>query len=333
MRPTWPGWNDVAEAASALSTRLPAPLAVFARIAFNYRWAWMPGGPDLFRHIDERRWAACEGRPGPAAPGGDHRVAGPRRPRRASSSSGPRPWRRPSCPTSTALRPGPRPHAAGGLRMRRVRDPLVAPDLLGRPRHAGRRLHEGVLRPGPAPGRHRAHVPPGLFPPAARPGRLADGAVAGRRPRSAPRRAGHRRGRVPAHHQRGVRGRSITAQIWRIDVGRVPLYLLDSDRPENSRVDRWVTARLYVGDRQIRLAQYALLGVGGMRALRAMGIEPGVVHVNEGHGALAALELARAEVEEGRSLRGGPGRGPRARGVHHAHPRGRRATRSTPPPR
>ena len=99
-----------------------------------------------------------------------------------------------------------------------------------------------------------------------------------------------------------VRGRSITAQIWRIDVGRVPLYLLDSDRPENSRVDRWVTARLYVGDRQIRLAQYALLGVGGMRALRAMGIEPGVVHVNEGHGALAALELARAEVEEGRSF-------------------------------
>ena len=98
-----------------------------------------------------------------------------------------------------------------------------------------------------------------------------------------------------------VRGRSITAQIWRIDVGRVPLYLLDSDRPENSRVDRWVTARLYVGDRQIRLAQYALLGVGGMRALRAMGIEPGVVHVNEGHGA-AALELARAEVEEGRSF-------------------------------
>ena len=57
-------------------------------------------------------------------------------------------------------------------------------------------------------------------------------------------------------------------QVWRVDVGRVPLYLLDTDRPENSVVGRWITSRLYEGNRAIRLAQYAVLGVGGVRALR-----------------------------------------------------------------
>jgi len=88
-----------------------------------------------------------------------------------------------------------------------------------------------------------------------------------------------------------------------VDVGRVPLYLLDAARPENSRVDRWITSRLYVGDRTIRLAQYALLGVGGIRALRALGIDPAVVHLNEGHAALAPLELAREEVASGRPFK------------------------------
>jgi starch phosphorylase len=98
-----------------------------------------------------------------------------------------------------------------------------------------------------------------------------------------------------------IRGRGVHARIWRVDVGRVPLFLLDTDIDENSAIDRWITARLYVGDRQMRLAQYALLGIGGMRALAAMGIEPGVVHLNEGHAALAPLEVARGMVEAGAS--------------------------------
>ena len=57
-----------------------------------------------------------------------------------------------------------------------------------------------------------------------------------------------------------IHGQDVVARIWRVDVGRVPLYLLDSDLPENDPVDRWITSRLYVGDRDIRLAQYALLG-------------------------------------------------------------------------
>ena len=72
-----------------------------------------------------------------------------------------------------------------------------------------------------------------------------------------------------------IGNRQATAQVWRVDVGRVPLFLLDVDRPENDRRVRWISSRLYVGDAQTRLAQYVLLGVGGVRALRALGVEPG----------------------------------------------------------
>jgi len=96
-----------------------------------------------------------------------------------------------------------------------------------------------------------------------------------------------------------VRRREVTVQIWRVDVGRVPLYLLDAVRPENERADQWITMRLYVGDRHFRLAQYALLGLGGMRALRALGLDPAIVHLNEGHAALAPLELVSEHVDGG----------------------------------
>jgi glycogen phosphorylase len=87
--------------------------------------------------------------------------------------------------------------------------------------------------------------------------------------------------------------------VWRIDVGRVPLFLLDAERPENDRLARWVTAQLYVGDAHTRLAQYVLLGLGGIRALEALGIEPGVVHLNEGHAGFVSLELAARELARG----------------------------------
>ena len=87
----------------------------------------------------------------------------------------------------------------------------------------------------------------------------------------------------------------VVAQIWRVDIGRVPLFLLDAERPENSQAARWITSRLYIGDEDTRLAQYMLLGIGGVRALEAMGIEPSIVHLNEGHAAFAGLELAKRE--------------------------------------
>ena len=87
--------------------------------------------------------------------------------------------------------------------------------------------------------------------------------------------------------------------VWRVDVGRVPLLLLDAELRENDPVQRWTTARLYEGNRAVRLAQYGLLGIGGVRALSALGIAPGVVHLNEGHPALAPLELAAERVAAG----------------------------------
>ena len=99
-----------------------------------------------------------------------------------------------------------------------------------------------------------------------------------------------------------IRGREVRAQIWRVAVGRVPLFLLDADVPENGRLERWITSQLYVADPITRLSQYALLGVGGVRALAALGIEPALVHLNEGHAAFAVLELARGEMARGASV-------------------------------
>ncbi|MGH7144817.1 MAG: alpha-glucan family phosphorylase [Planctomycetota bacterium] len=96
-------------------------------------------------------------------------------------------------------------------------------------------------------------------------------------------------------------GRTIHVQCWRIQVGRVPLYLLDTNRGDNLPEDRQLTARLYGGDTEHRLKQEVLLGVGGMRMLRALDIHPDMFHMNEGHAAFLALERMR-ELVEGRGM-------------------------------
>ncbi|HKO98272.1 MAG TPA: alpha-glucan family phosphorylase [Pyrinomonadaceae bacterium] len=90
-----------------------------------------------------------------------------------------------------------------------------------------------------------------------------------------------------------IRERTVRAQVWRADVGRVALYLLDTNIPENDETDRWVTAHLYGGDRETRIVQEMLLGIGGVRLLRKLNITPSVYHLNEGHSAFLTLELAR----------------------------------------
>ena len=74
----------------------------------------------------------------------------------------------------------------------------------------------------------------------------------------------------------------VSARVWKLTVGRNLLYLLDSDVPGNAPEDRELTARLYGGDTRTRIRQELLLGIGGVRALEALGITPGVVHLNEG---------------------------------------------------
>ncbi len=88
-------------------------------------------------------------------------------------------------------------------------------------------------------------------------------------------------------------GETLSARIWRVQVGRTPLYLLDSNVPENSLRMREVTHTLYGGDRDMRIRQEILLGVGGVRALKALGLSPTVYHMNEGHSAFLAIERIR----------------------------------------
>ena len=90
-----------------------------------------------------------------------------------------------------------------------------------------------------------------------------------------------------------IGGEMVKARIWRVQVGRTPLYLLDSNVKENSPRAREITSTLYGGDRETRIRQEILLGIGGVRALRALGLSPTVYHMNEGHSALLAIERIR----------------------------------------
>src|SRR5438309_1239217 len=94
-----------------------------------------------------------------------------------------------------------------------------------------------------------------------------------------------------------MRGRLVRAQTLRADVGRVRLYLLDTDVGDDEEVDRLVTGHLYGGDRETRLVQEKMLGIGGARLLRKLGLHPRVFHLNEGHSAFLTLELTRELIE------------------------------------
>ena len=93
-------------------------------------------------------------------------------------------------------------------------------------------------------------------------------------------------------------GRQVAAALWQAHVGRVPLYLLDTHLPENDPNDRQITSRLYGGDMEMRIKQEIVLGVGGVRALDAIGIQPDVCHMNEGHSAFLALERIRRLIDQ-----------------------------------
>jgi starch phosphorylase len=103
---------------------------------------------------------------------------------------------------------------------------------------------------------------------------------------------------TPMRIEVSIRERNVLAQVWRADVGTVQLYLLDTNIPENVETDRWVTGHLYGGDRETRIVQEMLLGIGGVRLLRKLGVTPHVHHLNEGHSAFLTLELAREVIQQ-----------------------------------
>lgn len=93
-------------------------------------------------------------------------------------------------------------------------------------------------------------------------------------------------------------GRNVYFQVWKINVGRVPLYLLDTNVPENTEEDRKITRSLYGGNNETRIQQEFVLGVGGTRMLHELGLDPKVCHMNEGHSAFLALERIRLMMKE-----------------------------------
>jgi starch phosphorylase len=289
------GHDDLQHAAESLAARVPPPLAPLARLAFNYRWSWTPGGPELFSSIDPVRWERCGENPvrllGEVAPdvleraaadeGLLERVAAVEAAVRADLE---RPFAdAPATPDnpiayfcaefgvhrSLPIYSGGLGALAGDI-LKESSDralPLVAVGLLYRQGYFRQRIDAGGWQ-------HEYWVDTD-------PERLPAALVTGD--------DGH-----PLTITVPVRDMHVTAQIWRVDVGRVPLYLLDTERPENTLTARWITSRLYIGEPDARLAQYVLLGVGGVRALEAMGIEPALLHLNEGHASFISLEAARA---------------------------------------
>lgn len=107
---------------------------------------------------------------------------------------------------------------------------------------------------------------------------------------------------APVRFRMNIGEHSVHVQVWQVNVGRVPLYLLDTNLPENAETDREITMQLYGGDREMRLRQEILLGIGGCRALGELGCTPTVYHCNEGHSVFFVLERLRRLREAGLTL-------------------------------
>jgi starch phosphorylase len=287
--------------------RLPAPLQCLADVAWNLAWSWLPDGASLFRDIDAGDWEAS----GHNARAMVERVE----PRRlAELATEPEYVARAramharleaylgSEPLPAAERVRQRydgrpvayfsaefgvqeslPIYAGGLGIL-AGDHLKAASDLGLPLvGVGLRYRQGyfhqVLDPsGWQEERYRdtdfGCLPVGLI-------LKAD--------------------QTPVTVDVPVAGRVVRLQLWGVQVGRVPLLLLDSDRDDNDPTDRWITGHLYGGGRETRLAQEMALGIGGVLALRALGYDPAVFHMNEGHAAFLSLEQIREALAAGAS--------------------------------
>ena len=171
------------------------------------------------------------------------------------------------------------------------------PDLFRRPRHPGRRSPQERVGSRDSARRRRPVLRPGIFPAAARSRRVAARGLHRRRQPAAAAAARARARGIPLVVDINTRSGTIAARVWKLAVGRNTLLLLDSNVEGNRPEDRELTARLYGGDERVRIRQELLLGIGGVKALNALGIVPGVVHLNEGHSAFAALELVRRRME------------------------------------
>ena len=269
---------------------LPAELTALGPISMNYAWSWLPGGVDLFRDLAPRLWDGCEQNPRLLLKRIDELIllqwaSDPEYCERLGQFAKQlNEYLEPAATADGSAKiayfcaeygvHNSLPNYSGGLgilagdHLKSASDlniPLVAIGLLYRYGYFRQRIrHDGwqeeayydVFKS------ELALLP--VFDPNG--GRLT----------------------VSIH----IRGREVVCQVWLAQVGRIKLYLLDTNVAENNEVDRLITGHLYGGDQETRIVQEKVLGIGGVRLLRKLGISPSVYHLNEGHSAFLTLELA-----------------------------------------
>lgn len=285
-----------------LNTRLPQTLASLERLAWNYWWSWSRDGASIFRDLEPEIWEACEHNPCLLlARVSDFRLA-----QMATDPDYLERLERLTTQFEEYMRPGDAGHFAksgitsehpiayfcaefgvhnslplysGGLGILAgdhlksasdLRLPLIAVGLLYRYGYFRQRLRIDGWQEEHYGETHAAELPIHEL-------RNDDGS--------------------PLLIEVLIRSRLVRARVWRADVGHVQLYLLDTNIPENEETDRFVTGHLYGGDRETRIVQEMLLGIGGVRLLRKLKIKPHVFHLNEGHSAFLTLELTRELVQ------------------------------------
>ncbi|HEX8920618.1 MAG TPA: alpha-glucan family phosphorylase, partial [Pyrinomonadaceae bacterium] len=299
--------EEIERRAAPRERALPGSLRSLGRLAWNYWWSWAADGAAVFRDLDPAVWEECEHNPRRLlAEVSDFRLmqmaTDPVYTERVSRltrrfddyMSDGRTWDSQTDKHLTRERPvayfcaeygihNSLPLYSGGLGMLAgdhlksasdLRLPLVAVGLLYRYGYFRQRLRRDGWQE-----EHYGETHPSVLPIQ----QVRDEA------------------NEPVKIEVLMRGRKVRAQAWRVAVGRIPLYLLDTNIAENEETDRLVTGHLYGGDRETRIVQEMMLGIGGVRLLRRLKIEPKVFHLNEGHSAFLTLELAR-ELREAESV-------------------------------
>ena len=270
---------------------LPPALRRLPELGLNILWSWNHSMRAVFRRLDPAAWKASNHNPvvmlGRVEQAALERAAAD--PRYLSL------YKRACEILDTYVEATPHNSLAGRLFFDGVRTPRLPAHLFRRPRRALRRSSQSFQRCAAPAGRRRPALPK-RFPPAkTRSRRLAAGSA----PRSTiSTRCPSRPSCAPNGGELLVSvdlsGAEVFLKVWRIDVGRVKLYLLDSNIPQNTAEEhREITNQLYGGDDLKRIRQEIVLGIGGLRALKALGLNPTVYHMNEGHSAFLAIERIR----------------------------------------